>query len=1040
MRKIYTLILLLISILTFSQKQITELSGKATETHHLEPIGLIGSEFFYLNPYNSISKINVKAFETSRVIGPLGKDKNHVSLVSNNRLFYAITDYAANEVIITEVDADTGNVINKFSFPNSSYLSKINDVYYIISNNLWLKVYFDESEMYVEEIFEHVSTYYDSGFLMNRIISGKNKAGEAITGFWDANNTFNITKGIDVGLMGEELSDYYVFYSRTGFGKAFVYDKNTGKEIKFESLADVGFIRFFEGEEGELYLLESFERYSQSFGEQRILYRVYQLSEGSFRNHVMETELKEYNYYLSGGGIFGPTNGTSYSNVLYFNKHVYFWVNDSKWMNAQAQMRLVSINLETREVPIQSLSEEVVEALRFSYPSYGLHLMVSEGKIVSTTRIEDYVSINYDPDTFRFNIGRTTSQKVVVVINDTLNLNFSYPQRIIVEDSSRHLLKVIGDSAFYEVNSIYNYFTTPEKLVIPDGFNLETYTYDGEGLHRIMNNIKEGYLLMHSNYWTGIKVFNKCLIYVHGLRVDGTTGGDYYTFDINTHQAEKVFSADSPYLAPFYAEKAGTEKFVMIDLNDGKYVITDFENYYALNLPKAVYDVEFVHGFGNKTFLLRVSGEEESLYHFNPVGGNLKAIGISASGNNFYSRNNFYSFENNSLVKIDDNGDLRTIVGRDESLNVEKTPGSELVFFTSQEFGKIELVSGDMLRKKAPDKSGSVKKIFKLDNRYFGILSDGELVRIDFDKGSFNKIANERFGYSRENADSKVYLFRYEDSSKETEVWKFDGTVLREQFRFDADTPSIRSFSQPAVFSNTDYPWQLWIPASERVTKLDSGLVKHYRDFRYLGDAEDICYFMAAGKNGEFANNIISINVRSGQVRVLLKTNQFVEYFRMFSGQLFISNSDGIWESDMAGTTMTLVSSLRLVTLYDSEKYTDFFEFRNNLYFWAYDKKRRTQLYQLTDNISKNTILATENPAITFHLYPNPTQGLLNLSSTSESQARYKITIISTDGKILSEQNIGLPQRLDLSGLKTGVYLINVRSGRESRTFRIIKQ
>lgn len=126
------------------------------------------------------------------------------------------------------------------------------------------------------------------------------------------------------------------------------------------------------------------------------------------------------------------------------------------------------------------------------------------------------------------------------------------------------------------------------------------------------------------------------------------------------------------------------------------------------------------------------------------------------------------------------------------------------------------------------------------------------------------------------------------------------------------------------------------------------------------------------------------------------------------------------------------------------------FILKNNLFVFATTPQTGLQLWHLAHNDPdpeeepeeepEDILLSTENPALSFMVYPNPTAGHLTIRSRAESPAKYKITVFSTDGKVLSEQELALPQKLDLSGLETGVYLICIRSGNESRTFRVVRE
>lgn len=1026
MRKL--LLLLFISTTAAGQKKITDISGRAAETAYLEPVGRIGAEFFYLNTH-FLTRLNLETFETTRLVSSLDKNINYVSLISHGRLFYAFLDFP--EVIINEVDTQTGEIINRFSFPNSSQLSKINDVYYIVRDNLWVRISFDESGIYTEEIAKY-DPADSGGSLRNRIIQMKNKAGGTVKGFWDDRNNFYFTKNIEVGLSGQEFADYYVFYRHSGFEKAFLYHKPSGKEISISSDRALAFLRFFEGELGEMYLLESFAR--DFSGQPGVLYKLYRVSEEGNKDPVMDIELRDYNYYVSGGSLNGPGTAIPYSNILYFNKHIYFWVGDSKFTSTQVSMKLVAVNPGARQVTTLSLPEEAVKALQFYYPPYGLQLIASGEKVVAVTDTEDYLSISCDPRDFKLTPekGKNTLQRRVMAVNDTLHLNFSYPQKIIKEGNNHPLMQVIRDSVFYEVNAFRSYFATPSKLIIPDGFHFKTYTYDGEELRAVPDPIRNSYLRLASVSWTGIQDHNKHLIYAHGLRLDGTTGGDYYTFDSSTDQTLKVFSFNSPYLIWAFAAKASTGEFVLIDLNEGKYVITDFEDYFDLTLPGITSGMELICNFANKTFLLKGSGAR--VYHFHPGSGTLKNTGVETYGGNFYGPDSFYTLAAGTLIKIDENGNSETIIGPDASLRAEKIGDDEAVFFTFREFGKIELASGNIVRHKMKANSWSLVRVFKLNDRHFAMLSDGELVRVDFNTGSFYKIATERFLLRSGTRNGKVYLTRYDEISRETEVWEFDGKDVRMRFGLDESVFHSRdSFSEPAIFHNSDHSWQLWWPAEDKVIKPDSAVLKNYWEFRYLGETKDVGYFAALGSD---IRHIISVNARSKQVNVLFGEG---EYFRIFDEKLFIGTEEGIWKSDPEGTLMTLETRLKVAPLYPTQPERNFFEFKNNLYFWAKDEKDITQLYRLTNKTPEEILLPAENLPLNFSFYPNPVQDHLNISSTAESPAKYKITVFSTDGKILSEKESALPQKLDLSGLKSGIYLINVRTEGASRTFRVVK-
>lgn len=69
-----------------------------------------------------------------------------------------------------------------------------------------------------------------------------------------------------------------------------------------------------------------------------------------------------------------------------------------------------------------------------------------------------------------------------------------------------------------------------------------------------------------------------------------------------------------------------------------------------------------------------------------------------------------------------------------------------------------------------------------------------------------------------------------------------------------------------------------------------------------------------------------------------------------------------------------------------------------------------------------------------FTLYPNPTEGMLFISSTKVID---QINVFSTDGKLMVSQS-GVSESIDLSMLSPGVYLIEVQSEKSNGVKRIV--
>ncbi len=66
-----------------------------------------------------------------------------------------------------------------------------------------------------------------------------------------------------------------------------------------------------------------------------------------------------------------------------------------------------------------------------------------------------------------------------------------------------------------------------------------------------------------------------------------------------------------------------------------------------------------------------------------------------------------------------------------------------------------------------------------------------------------------------------------------------------------------------------------------------------------------------------------------------------------------------------------------------------------------------------------------------FSAYPNPTTGELNLDLSAYEGRAVRLELYGVNGKVVKMLEIdaaGIPERVDLSGLQPGLYLIRVRS------------
>ncbi len=80
-------------------------------------------------------------------------------------------------------------------------------------------------------------------------------------------------------------------------------------------------------------------------------------------------------------------------------------------------------------------------------------------------------------------------------------------------------------------------------------------------------------------------------------------------------------------------------------------------------------------------------------------------------------------------------------------------------------------------------------------------------------------------------------------------------------------------------------------------------------------------------------------------------------------------------------------------------------------------------------------------PPLTFKVYPNPAQTYVNLEGDlPEGIKEAKVVLLTSTGQVVKEEVYkGKLQQLDVSGLKNGIYLIDIQYSKTQRsTYRLI--
>lgn len=94
------------------------------------------------------------------------------------------------------------------------------------------------------------------------------------------------------------------------------------------------------------------------------------------------------------------------------------------------------------------------------------------------------------------------------------------------------------------------------------------------------------------------------------------------------------------------------------------------------------------------------------------------------------------------------------------------------------------------------------------------------------------------------------------------------------------------------------------------------------------------------------------------------------------------------------------------------------------------------------DSVVKNNITNSKNLRKIISLYPNPTQGLLDLKITGLKDGETaEFVFVSLTGQELLRKKTGLLiTPIDISNFAPGTYIVNVTLGKRVETWKIIKQ
>ncbi|WP_234997309.1 T9SS type A sorting domain-containing protein [Hymenobacter roseosalivarius] len=86
-----------------------------------------------------------------------------------------------------------------------------------------------------------------------------------------------------------------------------------------------------------------------------------------------------------------------------------------------------------------------------------------------------------------------------------------------------------------------------------------------------------------------------------------------------------------------------------------------------------------------------------------------------------------------------------------------------------------------------------------------------------------------------------------------------------------------------------------------------------------------------------------------------------------------------------------------------------------------------------------NVVVITNSELVEVAMYPNPTQGVLNIRLPYTSKAGAQVTITDLSGRVVRTENLAANGEVSMNSLRNGTYLVTVNDGAKKVTRRIVK-
>jgi len=859
--------------------------------------------------------------------------------------------------------------------------------------------------------------------------------------FLDAGqNLYTITAAVNGSLIGEDCGDFVLFSLWFNSGRYYHFSKKTGEFkqlfVPGEGLIESGVLSNVLKMDDRYYVVRSHGRNINN--ETKNFISVYELVNGELRQ-VFTEQAQLFTHYNEAPPVAAVFVPIFYSNFIVKDGRIYFWAKSSYPHIPGFDFKLNAIDIGQKELKSWSLNNAELSN-RMNRQSGRVSFYLSNGPrgVYTHNLNDDQTNFEYEEATGSFREVNIYAPRDLHFVSTHLLLNFTYPNRVIaydIENAKREVLKLETPDKNSPVSRIE--YGTSDIFFVNDR-DREVHVFNGE-------EVKSNKLLFEDDFrqvkfWdlTRWSHSNFMLLGVHGVRKDAVEGGHLYAVDKSTFGLTKISTFEADFNTSPYQVSVSAGPMSLIAVNQTTYLYTDYspQNTRTVTYKALGEGVSLVHSFNSESAVL--NNARETFYYNFKTG--VKTHLTSAVWNTYSFGNRVFYVYVKDLYFVNPEGTRTRIasLGNEFSGLVEDA-GDFLAYRKTNGVGFLDKFSAKYTEFKTAEGSVFETKYLVANGTPYLFTRTG-IIKLDVEKGrSEITAANIKEIQNPSVFGNKIFFHEaFASDYEKSRIWCFEEGKLRVLINeLNIKGNGHQVLNQPIVFRNASTGnHAFWIPEKEKLFFFEG---HDFSDNEYIG------YKGFAGENHYF----YSFNNRHKQWEMFLfspATEEFKSVLLtgfdpgrnyLFGDKIFYTSDKEIRQ--LAGTEEEVITDLRPVRVAG----TGLFGFKNNVYVWAKDENGIPQVFRLTDNESQegnDVLLTAENPGLSFSFYPNPTEDYLTIRSTAYNPAKYKITIISTEGKVLSEQNLDLPGKINLGGLKTGVYLINVRWGNDSKTFRAVKQ